>query len=110
MSSPVSSPAGTSGAWPMTGASAPMPPQNRMSNLFAAIDTQKAGAITQVQLNSAFQTLNPPANFKAFGADNLWNALDPNKSGSVSRSDFVSTMTGLMTSLRGYAAKASQAK
>ena len=93
-----------SGAMPMTGASGAMPPQTRMTKLFTAIDTQKTGTINQGQLTTAFQTLGPPANFKAFGADKLWQALDPNKTGSVAKDHFVSTMTGLMTSLRGYAA------
>ena len=40
MTSPVSGPAGLSSAWAMTGASAPMPPAKRMSDLFGKIDSQ----------------------------------------------------------------------
>jgi Ca2+-binding EF-hand superfamily protein len=88
----------------MTGASAPMPPAKRMSDLFSKIDGQGSGAITKPQLAAAFKTLNPPANFKAYGLDKTWQALDPGDSGSVARDSFVATMTGLMSSLRGYAA------
>lgn len=105
MTSAISGPVGMSGAWSTTGASAPMPPQTRMSNLFDTIDQSQSGVINKSQLSQAFQTLNPPTNFKAYGADKLWNALDPNKTGSVSKADFVPTMTGLMSSLRGYAAQ-----
>ena len=104
MTSSVSGPAGLSSAWAMTGASAPMPPAKRMSDLFGKIDSQNNGSITRPQLQTAFQTLSPPVNFKAYGIEKTWSALDPNNTGSVSKDAFVSTMTGLMTSLRGYAA------
>lgn len=104
MSILVSGPGGVSSSWAMTGASAPMPPAKRMSDLFSKIDSQSRGAITKPQLATAFQTLNPPVNFKAYGLDKTWQALDPGNSGSVAKDSFVSTMTGLMTSLRGYAA------
>jgi len=98
---PVSS---VSSVHSVTGASAPMPPAKRMNDLFSRIDTAGAGSINQVQLTSAFSTQNPPLNFRAYGADRTWSALDPKGTGAVSRADFVTTMTGLMTSLRGYAA------
>lgn len=104
MTTPVSGPGGVSSSWSMTGASAPMPPAKRMSDLFGRIDNQGSGAITKPQLQTAFQTQNPPANFQAFGVDRTWAALDPQNRGSVTKDSFVSTMTGLMTSLRGYAA------
>lgn len=104
MSIPVSGPGGVSSSWAMTGVSAPMPPAKRMSDLFASIDNQNSGSITKPQLADAFRTLSPPANFKAYGLDKTWQALDPNASGSVAKDSFISTMTGLMTSLRGYAA------
>jgi Ca2+-binding EF-hand superfamily protein len=104
MTAPVSGPGGVSSAWAMTGASAPMPPAKRMSDLFDRIDNQNSGSITKPQLQTAFQTLTPPVNFKAYGVDKTWNTLDPNNEGSVSKDSFISNMTGLMTSLRGYAA------
>lgn len=97
--------AGVSVGYSMTGASGPKPPAKRMNDLFTAIDTAGAGSITASQFQAAFASKNPPANFKAFGADKTWAALDPNARGAVSQPDFVNTMTGLMTSLRGYAAR-----
>jgi Ca2+-binding EF-hand superfamily protein len=84
----------------MTGASMRMPPQQKMTNLFNAIDPSGAGAINKSQLANAFQTLNPPLPFKNAGVDAIFSALDPNNTGSVSKADFVSGMTSLMVSLR----------
>lgn len=84
----------------VSGASMRMPPQQKMSNLFDAIDTSGSGSIGQSQFNKAFQSMNPPSVFKSQGADAIWNQLDPNGTGSVSRQDFVSTMKQLMASLR----------
>ncbi|MFI5336309.1 MAG: EF-hand domain-containing protein [Opitutales bacterium] len=102
MSIPIS-PAGTSGAsqiW--SGASAPMSPATKMSNLFDQIDTSGSGTITKSQFEQAFQTLNPPGSFKAAGADAVWSKLDPNGTGSVSKQDFVNGMTTMMKQLRGH--------
>lgn len=95
--------AGSSGAsevW--SGASAPMSPSQKMSELFGQIDSSGAGAISQGQFNQAFATLNPPPSFQAAGASTVWGQLDPSGSGSVSKPDFVSTMTRLMQQLRGH--------
>ncbi|KAB7739142.1 hypothetical protein F2P47_14125 [Parvibaculum sedimenti] len=81
-------------------ASAKMPPQQKMSNLFDSIDTSGSGSIDQSQFDTAFQTNNPPSVFQKQGADAIWSQLDPSGSGSVSKSDFVSTMKQLMVSLR----------
>jgi len=83
-------------AMAMTGASARMPPQQKMSDLFDKIDTSGTGSISQTQFDQAFQTMNPPAGVKAQGADSIWSQLDPNGTGSVSKSDFVSTMKSVM--------------
>ena len=71
-----------------------------MSNLFDSIDTSGSGSITQSQFEQAFQTQNPPAVFQKQGADAIYAALDPAGTGSVSKQDFVSTMSKLMASLR----------
>lgn len=95
--------AGSSGSaevW--AGASAPMSPTQKMTGLFDQIDGSGSGSITKAQLEQAFQTLNPPPSFQAAGADAIWAKLDPSGTGSVSKSDFVSTMTGLMKQLRGH--------
>jgi hypothetical protein len=84
----------------VSGASAGMPPQQKMSSLFDTIDTGGSGSITQAQFTQAFQTYNPPAVFQAQGADAIFATLDPNGTGSVSKQDFVSGMSGLMASLR----------
>ena len=84
----------------ISGASGNMPPNQKMSSLFSSIDTSGAGSINQAQFNQAFQTLDPPAVFKAQGANTIWNSLDPNGTGSVSKQDFVNTMKDLMVQLR----------
>jgi hypothetical protein len=84
----------------VSGASAGMPPQQKMSSLFDKIDTNGSGSITQAQFAQAFQTFNPPAVFQAQGASATFAALDPNGTGSVSKQDFVSGMSGMMASLR----------
>ena len=61
----------------MSGASAGMPPQQKMTNLFNKIDLSGTGSITQTQFDQAFQSLNPPAVFKQQGADAIFAALDP---------------------------------
>jgi len=84
----------------MSGASTSMPPNQKMSALFGNIDTSNTGSINQTQFDQAFQTLNPPPVFQAQGSTAIWNALDPNGTGSVSSSDFVNTMKNLMVQLR----------
>jgi len=90
----------------MSGASARMPPSQKMNSLFQKIDSGNVGSINQQQFTQAFNTLNPPAGFKAMGASTLFGALDPNGTGSVSKQEFVSGMTGLMSTLRQNAAAA----
>ena len=57
----------------MSGASMRMPPNQKMSNLFNAIDASGSGSISQTQFNQAFSSLNPPAAFKSQGAQAIWN-------------------------------------
>ena len=91
---------GSSPMHAMSGASAGMPPQQKMSSLFDKIDSSGTGSINQQQFAQAFQTLNPPPVFQQQGAGAIFGALDPNNTGSVSKSDFVRGMSGLMASLR----------
>jgi Ca2+-binding EF-hand superfamily protein len=91
----------------VSGASSSGPPQQKMSSLFASIDTSGSGSITQAQFDQAFQTKNPPAAFQKQGADAIFAALDPNGTGSVSKQDFVTGMSSLMASLRADNAGAS---
>lgn len=76
------------------------PPQQKMSSLFAVIDKDNSGSITRDQFTRAFSDLKPPAAFQAAGESNVWNALDPAKSGTVSKGDFVDGMKKLMVDLR----------
>lgn len=92
--------AGASGTQAMSGASAAMPPQQKMSALYDQIDSSGTGSINQQQFNQAFQSLNPPPVFQQQGASSVFAALDPNNTGSVSKQDFVSGMSSLMASLR----------
>lgn len=93
----------------MSGASMRMPPQQKMNNLFGQIDSSNAGSINQAQFNQAFQSMNPPAVFKAQGASAIWSQLDPSGTGSVSKQNFVSTMKQLMVSLRASPAQTTAA-
>ncbi len=80
-----------------SGASARMPPQQKMSNLFQQIDTTGKGSISKAQFVQAFNAMNPPEAFKAIGADAAFGKLDPNGTGSVSKQDFISGMKSMMT-------------
>ena len=109
MSMPVSGPAGgLDSMHGMSGASWTAPPQQKMSNLFDAIDTSGSGVISKSQFTQAFETHKPPAVFAKQGPDNIFATLDPSNTGSVSKSDFISTMTKLMVSLRADPATAPQ--
>jgi Ca2+-binding EF-hand superfamily protein len=90
----------SSGLHAVSGASTGAPPQQKMSNLFDSIDTSGSGSITQSQFEQAFQTKNPPAVFQNQGAQAICAPLDPNGTGNVPKQDLVSTMSGLMVSLR----------
>jgi hypothetical protein len=96
--SSVANSTNTSQIW--SGASARMPASQKMSGLFDQIDSSGSGTISQAQFNQAFQTLNPPNDFKAAGATAVWSQLDPNNTGSVSKQDFISGMTAIMRQLR----------
>ena len=78
-----------------------MSPATKMSNLFDSIDTTSSGTISKSQFEKAFASKNPPASFKAAGADAVWSKLDPNGTGSVSKQDFISGMTTMMKQMRG---------
>jgi EF hand domain-containing protein len=96
----ISAVSAPSGLHAVSGASTGAPPQQKMSNLFDSIDTSGSGSINQSQFEQAFQTKNPPTVFQNQGAQAIFTSLDPNGTGSVSKQDFVSTMSGLMASLR----------
>lgn len=84
----------------MSGASMRMPPAQKMANLFDKIDVSGTGSISKSQLLQAFQTMRPPASFKAMGANAVFSALDPSNSGSVTKQAFVQGMTSLMAQFR----------
>jgi hypothetical protein len=96
----ISGIASSSALHAVSGASTGAPPQQKMSSLFDSIDTSGSGSITQSQFEQAFQTKNPPAVFQKQGADAIFAQLDPTSTGTVSKQDFVSTMSKLMASLR----------
>jgi Ca2+-binding EF-hand superfamily protein len=84
----------------MTGASMPMPPGQKMSNVFSQIDTSNSGSISKSQFSQAFSSLNPPSSFKSMGADAVFSRLDTNNTGSVSKQQFVSGMSQMMSEVR----------
>ena len=102
--------AGNAQIW--SGASMRQAPAQKMAALFQHIDTGSTGTISKAQFTQSFQSLNPPNAFKQSGPDAVWAKLDPNGSGSVSKQNFVSGMTSMMTSLRqahGHASAAASA-
>lgn len=84
----------------MTGPSPSWPARQKMSALFDKIDTAGSGSITASQFSSAFQTMSPPAGFKAAGAGAVFAKLDPQGTGSVSRNDFVNAMSAMSLAAR----------
>jgi hypothetical protein len=100
MSMSIAAIGGSADIHAMSGASAGMPPQQKMTSLYNRIDSSGTGSITQQQFNQAFQALNPPPVFQQQGAGAIFAALDPNGTGSVSKQDFVAGMSSLMASLR----------
>lgn len=83
-----------------SGASPAMSPNQKMGELFDQIDNSGSGSITQSQLQQALTTQNPPAAFKAMGADAIFSQLNPSGSGSVSKQDFVSGMADIRQQIR----------
>jgi hypothetical protein len=77
-----------------------MAPEPKMTALFQNIDSTGSGNINRAQFNQAFQTMTPPAGFKAMGADATFNSIAPAGSGTVSKQDFVQGMTSLMARMR----------
>lgn len=100
MSMGVSGIGGSYAPQAMSGASARMPPAQKMATLFAQIDTSGAGSITASQFTQAFQTMKPTAGFSATGANAVFQTLDPSNSGTVSKQNFVQGMTQLMAQFR----------
>ncbi len=80
-----------------SGASAPVSPQQKMSNLFQQIDSSGTGRITKAQFEQAFNKLNLPPAVKAIGPDAAFSKLDSSGSGVVSKRDFVQGMEALVT-------------
>lgn len=100
MSAAISGMGAQMAAQAMTGASMPMPPAQKMSNVFSQIDTGNSGSISKAQFTQAFSSLNPPSGFKSMGADAVFSKLDTNNTGSVSRQQFVSGMSQMMSEVR----------
>jgi Ca2+-binding EF-hand superfamily protein len=90
---------GSTAVQTMTGPSPTMAARPKMSSLFTQIDAAGSGSITRAQFANAFQTMNPPAGFRAMGENAVYAQLDPNDSGSVSRNTFVNAMSALSHSL-----------
>jgi len=106
---PTSGADAPSAAHGVSGASMPMSPDQKMSNLFDQIDPSGSGSISQGQFSQAFKSMNPTPSFQAAGATAIWNKLDPNGTGTVSKQDFVNGMTAMMKQLRGHHHSASAA-
>jgi hypothetical protein len=102
MSVSISNSTGANPSAIWSGASMAQSPSQKMSSLFDQIDSSGSGTITKAQFEQAFKTLNTSANFQVQGADAVWAKLDPNKTGSVSKQNFVKSMATQMKALRGY--------
>jgi Ca2+-binding EF-hand superfamily protein len=100
MSMNVSGIGGSFSPHAMTGASARMPPAQKMGALFSQIDTSGTGSITQSQFTQTFNAMKPTAGFRAMGPSADFQALSPSSAGTVSRQNFVQGMTQLMAQFR----------
>ncbi|MGO9673170.1 MAG: hypothetical protein ACLPSF_03205 [Methylocella sp.] len=100
MSMGISGVGGSYSPQALSGASARMPPAQKMASLFSQIDASGSGSITQSQFTQAFQTMKPTAGFRAMGASAVFQALNPSSAGTVSQQNFVQGMTQLMAQLR----------
>ena len=100
MSMTVSGIAGSFSPQAMTGASARMPPAQKMAALFSQIDTNGTGSITQSQFTQAFNAMKPTAGFRAMGPSAVFQALNPSSAVTVSKQNFVQGMTQLMAQFR----------
>ena len=109
MSLSISGMGATSAPQIVSGASSYASPSAKMTSLFGKIDSGNSGSITRGQFQQAFDRLNPPASFRAQGANAIFNQLDPNRSGSVSKSHFVRGMTAMMRSFKTAGARGASA-
>jgi len=100
MSMTVSASMGAYSPQAMTGASARMPPAQKMANLFSKIDASGSGSISESQFRQAFQTMNPTSGFTSMGPSAVFSALNPSVTGMVTKSNFVQGMTQLMSQFR----------
>lgn len=101
MTTPVSSVSSHVRIDTYTGASgARMPASAKMASLFDRIDVSGAGVITRSQFDTAFQTMQPPRDFKSRGADAIWSSLTSGQSGGITRNDFIAGMLVQMRSMR----------
>jgi hypothetical protein len=80
-----------------SGSSAPVSPQQKISNLFQQIDSSGTGRITKAQFEQAFNKLSLPASVKGIGSEAAFSKLDPSGTGVVSKQDFIKGMESLIT-------------
>lgn len=109
MSLSISGMGATSAPQIVSGASSYASPAVKMTSLFGQIDAGNTDSITLGQFQQAFATLSPPASFRAQGANAIFNQLDPNQTGSVSKPHFIRGMTALMRSLKTAGARGATA-
>lgn len=67
-----------------------------------------AGFISKSDLQSSLQNLSLPSSVKSLGADTLFNKFDANKTGSVSKRDFVSELRKIMSDMQVQGASSTQ--
>jgi len=81
--------------------------QQTFETAYAAIDTSNAGYITAVQLAQAFGSLTLPDNIAALGSNGVLAKLDPNFTGEITHSDFVTGLVSLASAPSAPAAASS---
>lgn len=65
---------------------------NRLEQAFQKADANNTGSVDKSQFDSIFSIMKVPSRLKAEGADAVYKKLDPQKTGKVSKQDFVDGM------------------
>ena len=87
-----------------SGASARATMTQKMSQVADKIDKNNTGNVTKEQFTAAFQSMPMPIKIKAMGADALFDKVDPDKKGSLSKQDFATRMKDVIFQSRSQGA------
>jgi len=87
-----------------SGASARATMTQKMSQVADKVDKNNTGNVTREQFTAAFQSMPMPIKIKAMGANALFDKVDPEKKGSLSKQDFATRMKDVILQARSQGA------